>query len=296
MVVPVIPLPAATVILIRDQRRALGVYLMRRSLRSSYMGGNFVFPGGKVDTADGDPAFWALSGDISGAQLARRLNDTATEMPLLAYAVAAIRETWEEAGVLLAIQADGAREPLKRLLTLRRSKALSTDWLRLEIETGRLIINFSALWPWSHWIAPEAFKQRFDTRFFIALMPPNQTCHPDPRETPEGRWTTPREALEANTRGELKLSPPTLVTLHSLLAYPSVAALKADLPRPGWGPTLMPKLVLPKPGPMLIQPWDPAYATPEASLPKDVLDLRRLPVGAAFSRLWSDKGTWRPVS
>jgi 8-oxo-dGTP pyrophosphatase MutT (NUDIX family) len=284
------------VILIRDLGNALGVYLMRRSRKSSYMGGHFVFPGGKVDAADGDPAFWALSGDISGAQLARHLHDAATEKPLLAYAVAAIRETWEEAGVLLAIQADGARDGLKSLLTLRRSKALSADWLRPEIETGRLILNFSALWPWSHWIAPEAFKQRFDTRFFIAVMPPDQTCHPDSRETPEGRWTTPLEALEANTRGELNLSPPTLVTLHSLLAYSSVAALITDLPRPGWGPALMPKLVLPKSGPMLIQPWDPAYAAPEASLPKNALDLRRLPVGTAFSRLWSDKGTWRPVA
>jgi 8-oxo-dGTP pyrophosphatase MutT (NUDIX family) len=296
MAIPVIPLPAATVILIRDLGQALGVYLMRRSLKSSYMGGNFVFPGGKVDAADGDPAFWAASGDVSGAELARRLCDTATEMPLLAYAVAAVRETWEEAGVLLAIQTNGAGDRRERLLTLRRSKALSPDWLRLEIESGRLIINFSALWPWSHWIAPEAFKQRFDTRFFIAVMPPDQTCHPDPRETPEGRWTTPREALEANTRGELNLSPPTLVTLDALLAYPSVAALEADLPRPGWGPALMPKLVLPKPGPMLIQPWDPAYNAPEASLPKDTRDLQRLPVGAAFSRLWSDEGTWRPVA
>lgn len=290
------PRPAATIILVREQEGTPGVYLMQRSLKSSFMGGNYVFPGGKVDAGDGDLSFWRRHGDLSRDALSQHLHDPSGSQTLLAYTVAAIRETWEEAGVLLADLPNGGADLLESLQTLRQGQRLESDWLRTRLVAKRGALAFSALWPWSHWIAPEALKQRFDTRFFIARMPAGQTCRPDPRETPEGCWMTPRAALEANTAGLISLSPPTLVTLHTLLAYATMDQLKAALPRPDWGPALLPKMLFPKVGPMVIQPWDPAYDAPEDSLPESRDELELLPVGAAFSRLWNDKGTWRPVA
>ena len=293
---PAKPRAAATIILVREQGGALGVYLMQRSLKSSFMGGNHVFPGGKVDGEDSEVSFWALRGDIPRDALAARLHDPSEGLALLPYAVAAIRETWEEAGVLLADLPNGDSDLLERLQAQREGRTLAPAWLRTQLTSQKGALAYSALWPWSHWIAPEAMKQRFDTRFFIAFMPPGQTCRPDPRETPRGRWMTPREALEVNVQGKLFLSPPTLVTLHTLLEYTSLEALQSALPRPGWGPALMPKMCFPKVGPMVIQPWDPAYDAPESSLPESEADLALLSVGEAFSRLWNDGGTWRPVA
>ena len=298
---PAKPREAATIILIRDLAGVLQVYLMRRSTKSSFMGGNFVFPGGKVDGGDGDAAFWGRHGDLPREAVAERLHDASKELTLLAYAVAAIRETWEEAGVLLAALPNGDSSKdstgfLERLQSRREGRGLDPDWLRTHLVAKAVDLAFSSLWPWSHWIAPEAMKQRFDTRFFIARMPDGQTCRPDPRETPEGRWMAPREALEANARGDLSLSPPTLVTLHHLLPYGRVGALEAALPRPDWGPALMPKMFFTEVGPMVIQVWDPAFAAPEETLPVDRDQLELLPVGAPFSRLWNDHGSWRPVA
>jgi 8-oxo-dGTP pyrophosphatase MutT (NUDIX family) len=288
--------PASTLILIRDQGGVPAVYITQRSRNSRFMGGSYVFPGGKVDAGDGDAAFWTRKGDISREAVAHRLHDPSGEMTLVAFAVAAIRETWEEAGVLLAQLDDGGDRLLTRLQTLREDRALGVDWLRTHLMAKGGALAFSALWPWSHWITPEALSTRFDTRFFIALLPEGQTCRPDVHETPEGRWMTPRDALEGNEQGRLKLSPPTLVTLHSLLAYNTLDGLKAALPRAGWGPALMPKMFFPSVGSMIIQTWDPDFAAPQATLPENEADLQRLPVGAPFSRLWNDHGTWRPVA
>jgi 8-oxo-dGTP pyrophosphatase MutT (NUDIX family) len=297
MTAPIAVRPASTVILVREQGGAPAVYITQRSLKSGFMGGNYVFPGGKVDAGDEDTAFWARKGDISRAAVARRLHDPSEKLALLAFAVAAIRETWEEAGVLLAdLESGGAGLLLTSLLASRDERAPDGDWLRSHLVVKGGLLTYSALWPWSHWITPTAMKARFDTRFFIAFMPDGQTCHPDSYETVEGRWMTPRHALEANEQGRVNLSPPTLVTLHNLLAYETFSALKAALPRPGWGPVLMPKMLVPKVGPMIIQTWDPDYADPEKTLPAVEADLQRLPVGAPFSRLWNDKGTWRPVA
>ena len=301
---PVSPQPAATVILIRGAAGEPSVYLMRRSLKSRFMAGSFVSPGGKVDREDDDAAFWADSGDLNAMELSARLmvggsgdqSLPTRQPPLLAYAVAAIRETWEEAGVLLADVRNGASGSFDRLHARREGPGLDIGWLRSLVENDKGALAYSRLWPWAHWIAPEAFKQRFDTRFFVAFMPAGQTCRPDPRETPEGRWMTPKAALDANTAGEIRLSPPTLVTLHTLLAYDTVDALKVDLPRPDWGPALLPKMVFPPVGPMVIQPWDANYDVPEGSLPEKRSEIERLPVGAAFSRLWNDAGTWRPLA
>lgn len=296
MAAPVALRSASTVILVREQGGAPAVYLTQRSRKSRFMGGNYVFPGGKVDVGDEDTAFWAHKGDISREAVVRRFHDPSEELALLAFAVAAIRETWEEAGVLLADLESVGEGLLAPLLASREERAPDGDWLRSHLVVNGGLLAYSALWPWSHWITPTAMKARFDTRFFIAFMPAGQSCRPDSHETVEGQWMTPRDALEANEQGRLNLSPPTLVTLHSLLSYETLDTLKAVLPRPDWGPVLMPKMVLPKVGAMIIQTWDPDYAAPEETLPENEADLQRLPVGAPFSRLWNDKGTWRPVA
>lgn len=261
------------------------------------MAGNYVFPGGKVDNCDEDTAFWAERGDLGIGELAMQLLHTGSGLPpLLPYAVAAIRETWEEAGVLLAAFRNGATGALDRLHLLREGQKIDSHWLRDFVAVDGCTLAFSRLWPWVHWSAPESLAHRFETRFFIAFMPAGQTCRPDYRETSVGRWMTPREALSANVEGRIVLSPMILVTLHALLSYATLDTLKAALPRPEWGPSLVPRLAFPPVGPVAILPWDAAYEAHEVSLPEKKSEIERLPVGIAFSRLWNDEGTWRPIA
>ncbi|MEJ2638930.1 MAG: hypothetical protein P8010_05090 [Desulfosarcinaceae bacterium] len=224
--------PASTLILIREQEGAPAVYITQRSRKSRFMGGSYVFPGGKVDAGDEDAIYWTRKGDISREAVARRLHDPSMEMIFVAFAVAAIRETWEEAGVLLADLGDSGDGLLTQLQTLREDRGLDADWLRTHLMANGAALAFSSLWPWSHWITPEAMHTRFDTRFFIAFLPEGQICRPDLHETPEGRWMTPSDALDANEQGRLRLSPPTLVTLHSLLAYETRTRNMQPLRRP----------------------------------------------------------------
>ncbi|MDJ0780530.1 MAG: hypothetical protein QNJ22_01100 [Desulfosarcinaceae bacterium] len=290
------PTPAATLVLVRQNDSGLAVYLLQRSLQSRFMAGSYVFPGGKIDREDRDIPFWLGRGDLDREALALRFHDAPEQLSLLPYAVAAIRESWEEAGVLLARFSGDDAQALDAMQALRKGTFQPNSWLRRQLIARQGTLSFSDLWPWSHWIAPEALPERYDTRFFIAFMPFGQRCRPDPRETPQGGWMTPCDALTGNADKRLKLSPPTLVTLQGLLAYHAIDDLRAALPRSGWGPPLLPKMVFPAVGAMVIQPWDPAYAAPEKRLPKRRVQLEVLPVGAPFSRLWNDDGTWRPVA
>jgi 8-oxo-dGTP pyrophosphatase MutT (NUDIX family) len=287
---------ASTVILVRaaESEETLQVYLLRRSQKSGFFPGNYVFPGGALDPDEWDTSFWQAHLDVSPRELHNIFKTGLTVEELVAYGVAAIRETLEEAGVLLARKTGEGRAPSGCPCERPSQEDQYPGWFKRKIAGEGWQLSFSCLLPWSHWITPEVMPKRFDTRFFIAPMPKGQICKPDDRETTHGVWMSPRKALEENARGEVPLTPPTLVTLHSLLPFKTLKELSEGAVSRSWGPPILPFLFLSERGRFLVEPWDPDYGrTPEIG-PGDLED-KILPVGEPFSRLWMREGIWRPI-
>ncbi|MCB0979070.1 MAG: NUDIX domain-containing protein [Ilumatobacter sp.] len=210
--------PAATVMLLRDTAGGLEVFMLRRTSAAVFAGGMYVFPGGKVDPADGD-------GDE-------------------AYVVAAIRECYEEAGVLLADDADGRPvDDGHPALTHRDAVYDGTVDMRALAATNGLSLRTGDL-PWvAHWITPKGeTARRFDTRFFAAACPTGQTSHHDDNETVASMWVRPVDALARGQAGELMLMPPTIANLQFLAAHPTVATAMDAARTVGTPPCILPKI------------------------------------------------------
>jgi len=294
---PVLP-RAATLILVRQHHGELQTYLLRRSPTSGFMPGVFVFPGGLVDSADCDEAFWKDHMDLAPQAVSKRLGQGIGFGGASSYAVAAVRETLEEAGVFFASKAGATAAELKRAGERRLEESHRHGWFRNLVETEGWTLTLSALAPWAHWITPVGMPRRFDTRFFAAVLPEGQDGRPDLRETTEGLWVSPRQALMGNLEGKTPLSPPTLVTLNELLGYPTLGGLQRGLWGRGWGEPIFPLMVsLGKgKGSVIIEPWDPLYAREDIRIEARKLPASVLPAGEPFSRLWNDGGVWKPVS
>ncbi|MGH3191112.1 MAG: NUDIX hydrolase [Streptosporangiaceae bacterium] len=223
---PAVPRDAATVILLR-QGPGVEVYLLRRAGALEFAPGACVFPGGSVDAPDADPgvgeAGWA---GPSPADLGGLLGTPADRARALV--CAAVRETFEESGVLLAgpspaeLVGDAAALEQDRSSLLTGSASLG-DLLRLR----GLLLRADLLTPWARWITPVISPRRFDTWFFAAILPPGQTASLAASESDSGSWWEPSAALDAARSGEITLLPPTAVTLAELAAYQDVAAVMA---------------------------------------------------------------------
>src|SRR4051794_8288996 len=229
--VPPEPRHASTVVLLRDgtdrKRPGLEAYLLRRQKTMAFAAGMYVFPGGSVDPRDE-----ALSADAwtgpTAAEWAGIL--TADERLATALVCAAVRETFEESGVLLAgsaaddVVADTTGDDWEadRLALLDRT----VSFAELLARRG-LLLRADLLRPWAHWITPEAERRRFDTRFFVAALPDGQRTRDVGGEADRVAWCRPREALDAFERHELGLMPPTAFTLMELSAYDTVADVLA---------------------------------------------------------------------
>lgn len=289
------PAPAATIVLAREHSGELQFYLLKRSSKSGFMAGNYVFPGGVVDAEDFHVAGWGKYIDLSPAAISKRLGAKFDQHSIIAYGVAAIRETFEEAGVLLAHAENHNTADLKQLQQLRLSATLPKGWLQNLVTSQPWVLAFSGLYRWSHWITPEKMKRRYDTRFFLASMPADQVCRPDTRETTHGVWTSPEKGLSGNLSGEFGLSPPTVVTLHQLLRFQSLDDLIQHATSRPWGEALVPRLVPAENGAVIVEPWDPMYNQNEIRLSSAALAENCVEVGQPFSRLWHHQGIWRPV-
>lgn len=288
------PIRASTVILARQHDGDVQVYLLKRSERSSFMPGNYVFPGGTVDPEDWDSGLWKSHVDLDLEEISCRLGGGLTEEEALAHGAAAIRETFEEAGVLLASQTEKSQENLHHGLVDRIANHRRRGWFRDWVVDQELTLTLSRLARWAHWITPTIRKQRYDTRFFLASMPQGQECLPDATETTHGIWIGAEEALLGNLRGEIPLSPPTLVTLHELLPYSDLERLEKHAETRPWGERRLPRLIrLPK-GALILLPWDPQYDQ-EVETHTSELDPVSLPPGEPSSRLVIHDGIWMPV-
>ena len=208
---------ASTLILLRDAADGVEVLMLKRHGLSETLGGAFVFPGGKVDAEDA-----ALDGehflDQTASVLHDRLGeqdiDTATAVGLY---VAALRETFEESGLLLAQQLAPAQSDAA-LARLAQGTAFNALLAELQL---RLCVD--ALAPWSRWITPpSSANKRFDTRFFVARAPEGLLARHDERETTEALWVLPRPALQSYWDGELMLAPPQIMTLAHLARHATV--------------------------------------------------------------------------
>jgi hypothetical protein len=178
----------------------------------------------------------------------------------------------------------------------RKVKKLSKGWFREWVASGDWHLQLSRLAPWAHWVTPEAFKPRFDTRFFVAFVPEDQECSPDKRETTHGTWVSPEQGLAANLKGEIPLSPPTLVTLHELLQHETLSDLREEVGRRGWGEPRLPRVIPVEKGAVILEPWDPMIHEREVRFDLTALKKLVVPVGEPFSRLWLYEGIWRPVA
>lgn len=230
---PVAPRLAATVVLLRPARpdgsQGIEVYLIRRVRSMAFAGGMYAFPGGSVDPRDADHQV-GWSGPTP-AEWAARLGGTDAEARMLV--CAAVRETFEESGVLLAgpsadtVVADvaGADWERDRRALVDRELAFS-DFL-----TARgLVLRTDLLGLWAHWITPEFEERRYDTRFFLAALPTGQLTRDVSSEADEVRWLAPGEAVARLLRGEIRMLPPTAVTLRELAEYASIADMLAAVP------------------------------------------------------------------
>jgi len=291
---PVKPRQAATVILARQKGQEFQVYLLKRSPKSGFMAGNYVFPGGSIDLEDQDTNFWKSHVDIEPKSISSRLGGNLSVEEALYYGVAAIRETFEEAGIFLAHRKEQAKRDLERLNDMRMTSGLPRGWLLDLVTDEGWTLQLTGLGRWSHWITPEDMPRRYDTRFFMVFMPSGQECTPDLIEATHGIWINPEKGLAGNFKGDIPLSPPTLVTLHELLKFSNLEALEKEIKTRTWGKALLPRLIASHQGKMIVEPWDPMF-NHKVDINTSGLEIAILPPFEPFSRLWFHEGFWKPV-
>lgn len=219
---PATPRPAATTVLLRDgDGVGVEVMLMRRHAESGFVPGAWVFPGGRVDSADSAPPLY------------QRITGLPTDPePGSAFWTAALRELFEETGVLLAREDDGdwvadasSHRPLE---ALRRDLMEDAISLMDVLEELQLTLDASDVVHIAHWVTPVVEPRRYDTHFFAAVLPTNGVAAPDPREMTEAVWLAPSVALERFARGDLPMVFPTVRTLESLQDYRSTEDVIED--------------------------------------------------------------------
>ncbi|WP_370420260.1 NUDIX hydrolase [Streptomyces sp. QH1-20] len=222
---PAAPRRAATVLLVRDTTGGPTVHMLRRRASMAFAGGAYAYPGGSVDPRDERDVPWA---GPSRTEWARRLGvDAASAQAIVC---AAVRETFEEAGVLLAgptpesVVADttGADWEADRAALVTRELSFA-DFL----DRRGLVLRSDLLGGWARWITPEFEPRRYDTWFFVAALPEGQRTRNASTEADHTVWAAPAEAAAGYDRGELLMMPPTISTLRALLPYGTVAEVLA---------------------------------------------------------------------
>ncbi len=257
---PVTPKDAATVMLVRDTDGGLEVFLQRRVMGMAFAGGMTVFPGGGVDRRDADtslawhgpePAWWAdrFSCDVG---LARAL------------VCAAVRETFEESGVLLAGPDDTSVVADVRPYAEARAQLVNRDLsLAGFLAEAGLVLRADLLRPWADWVTPIEERRRFDARFFLAQLPDGQRADGDTSEAQDTRWQRPSDALDDWKAGRSGLLPPTWTTLAELEECTSVADAMS---RERVIEKLMPRVARDGDVLRIVLPGDPRYDAAAAHL------------------------------
>ena len=253
---------AATVMLVRDSSAGVEVFMMRRNINAAFVGGAYVFPGGKVDPYD-------RMGEVAALCVGRDDDDASRRLSLasggLAFWLAAVRECFEEAGVLLAIDDTGRSVSFDDAAVAGRF-----DTCRHEVHSGALAlgdlcrdeglrIDVGAMHYHSHWITPHGSPRRFDTRFFVAAAPPEQVPIHDYAELIASMWVRPEVALDMFAGGEIVIIEPTQRSLESLASHSSVASILAAAAARTDGPDIVPRMVVNRDGFQIVVAGDAGY-------------------------------------
>lgn len=251
--------PAATVMLIRDAVEGapgVEVFMLRRTTNAVFGAGMYVFPGGRVDGVDGADEIAPFCGGLDDATASEQLG---IEHGGLAYWVAAVRECFEEAGVLLATPRSGGQLQLRNE---DRHEVHDSSLSLVELcRRDELVLDLSTTHYVDHWITPVGEQRRFDTRFFLSEMPADQVPLHDDKETVDSLWVRPAEALRMQASGELTMMPPTMANLRFLVPHATTAAALdagAAIERP---PCILPKIRRSDEGQIvgIAMPGDPDY-------------------------------------
>ncbi|HEY0038378.1 MAG TPA: hypothetical protein VGB66_16890 [Longimicrobium sp.] len=241
--IPAPPRPSATVALVRDSSAGPQVLLLRRHGRSGFAADAWVFPGGVVDKADRDPTVAEYLDGPSPAQWAARMG-TGTPEEALGFVAAALREAFEETGILLAHPDPAAPSRIDDAHSLEVARRAMLDGVvtlrQMAVGNGVRLAG-DALAYLAHWVTPEPEPRRYDTRFFLARVDAEAVCTPHEEELTESVWLTARGAVHYFELGSLKMLPPTVHTLRRLAGYGTVGeifAALADAPVPAILPVM----------------------------------------------------------
>ncbi|MEU6544557.1 NUDIX hydrolase [Streptomyces sp. NPDC046859] len=225
---PVVPRRAATVMLLKDSDQAPLVHMLRRRTSMAFAAGAYAYPGGGVDPRDEQEIRWA--GPPRAWWSARLRVEEATAQAIVC---AAVRETYEEAGVLLAgptedtVVGDTTGDDWEA----DRAALVARDLSFAEFLDRRgLVLRSDLLGAWTRWITPEFEPRRYDTWFFVAALPEGQRTRNASTEADRTVWIRPAEAAAAYDKGELLMMPPTIATLRQLIPYGSSAEALAAAP------------------------------------------------------------------
>ena len=274
------PRDASTVMLLRDGASGIEVFLVKRHSASRVLGGAYVFPGGKLDAADS--ALHHRHLNLSAQALHSKLGEPETPADKAsALFVAALRETFEEAGVLLS-----------ETPPVRDAASGEQDFHTL-LDAQGLRLDVQALHPWVRWITPRmpsVTNRRFDTRFFMAAMPAQQTAAHDNVETTASAWLRPREALEQYWNQAIDMAPPQIMSLAHLARHDNVASVLADMGTRA-PPTILPESHDQDGQRIVCYPGDPRHSVATRALPgptRLVWRNQRFEPEGGLSALWTE--------
>lgn len=243
---PATPRAAATIVLLRDAEPGMEVLLMRRSRSAGFVPGAYVFPGGRVDATDATPEVIGLLDGLTPESAVVRLEMEDATPPAIAYYLAALREAFEETGILVGLRADGSAPPTAA--EDATVDAIRDDVMENRISFAEAIARMQCRIPGdaveylAHWITPEPEPRRYDTRFFAAKVRSGAKAIVDPREMTDALWLTPDDALRRADRGDVPMIFPTIKTLEQLEPYETADAALTGIGTPVR--TIMPKLVI----------------------------------------------------
>ncbi|HVV35471.1 MAG TPA: hypothetical protein VHC63_02630 [Acidimicrobiales bacterium] len=278
---PLVPRDAATVMLVRDGERGMEVCMLRRNLNSDFVGGAYVFPGGAVDPDDSSAAVQAICRGRTDADASRQLG---IESGGLAFWVAAVRECFEESGVLLAVDGDGdvvsmADDASADRFAQWRHKVNNDGTSLVEVCAAEgLELMMGDIYYFAHWITPVGPTRRYDTRFFVAAAPPGQVPAHDDRETIATVWIRPQDALAQFEAGRFDLIFPTIRNLEAISRFEKSADLLAAAASIDEVVTILPRVVNDDHGLRILLPGDPGYdevIESHTGEPLDVRDFKR---------------------
>jgi len=252
---PSVPVPAATVLLVRDNNEKIEVFMLKRASQTNF-GGAWVFPGGKLDTDDGLKDVADICFGLDDQEASAKLN---TQEGGIHYWIACIRECFEESGILLACRANGelvndTSDEENKLIKQYRKKLLNGEHVFLDMmKELDMQLATDQLAYIAHWVTPEIEKKRYNTRFFIAKSPAQRADH-DGYEGVDSKWVNPEHALAEMKEGKFPIIMPTIKSLEFVAKYQTTQSLLELNKKNSYKniPTIEPKFIIENGKPKLV--------------------------------------------